>query len=94
MPNDDVVARIERGHSLDPAFHAAGRRPERLTYARGRLYVASRYDDKLVVLDPRTLHPAQPPLPMPLNPFAVTSDGRHVWVAGLGENTVTLVDLS
>jgi hypothetical protein len=31
---------------------------------------------------------------MPLDPFAVTADARHVWVTGIGENTVTRIDLS
>jgi hypothetical protein len=30
---------------------------------------------------------------MRLNPFAVASDGRHVWVTSLGDGTVTRVDL-
>ena len=93
MPNEDTVARIEPGHSHDPVYRIAGKRPEQLTYARGRVYVASRYDGTLVVIDPKTMRPAQNPLTVRLNPFAVTSDRRHVWVTGLGDDTVTRVDL-
>lgn len=83
------MSRIRPGQSRDPAFETAGKRPEDLTYAHGRVYVASRFDDTLVILDADTMKPVRKPLPLPLNPFAVTSDRRHVWVAGLGYDTVT-----
>jgi streptogramin lyase len=91
LPERDTIARI-RPH-LAPVYGAAGRQPENLTYARGRVYVASRLDQALWVIDPKTMKPAQPALPMRLNPFAVASDGRHVWVTSLGDGTVTRVDL-
>jgi streptogramin lyase len=93
IPDDGVIAKITPGHSGDPSFQYAGRRPERLTYARGRLYATCRFDSTLVVLDPRSLKVVKR-LDMPLNPFAVTSDGRRVWVTGLGADTVTRVDLN
>lgn len=93
MSDHDAVSRIRPGQSRDPAFETAGKRPEDLTYAHGRVYVASRFDDTLVILDADTMKPVRKPLPLPLNPFAVTSDRRHVWVAGLGYDTVTRVDL-
>jgi outer membrane protein assembly factor BamB len=93
-PNDDVVYRIDPRVRDTAPSHSAGRRPEQLAYADGRLFVASSNNQSLLVLDPRTLKPAHAPLQMPLDPFAVTADARHVWVTGIGENTVTRVDLS
>jgi streptogramin lyase len=93
IPNNDTVVRVDPRRPGSPVFADAGRRPEHLAYARGRLYVASRFDQTLVVIDPLTMKPARRPLPMPFNPFAVTADGAHVWVTGLSEDTVTRVDL-
>ncbi len=93
MPDHDAVSRIRPGQSRDPTFQAAGKRPEDLTYSHGRVYIASRFDDTLVVLDAKTMKPVRKPLSLPLNPFAVTSDRRHVWVAGLGDDTISRVDL-
>ena len=76
-----------------PIYADAGRFPEQLTYTRGRLYVASRFDQTLVIIDPRKMKAVVKPLSMPFNPFGVTSDRRHVWVTSLGADAVTRVDL-
>jgi DNA-binding beta-propeller fold protein YncE len=91
MTEDDAVARKCPRENAIPA--TVGRHPEHLTYARGRVYVATRFDQALVVVDPDRLQIVRR-LPMPFSPFAVTSDRHHVWVTGLGENTVTRVDLA
>jgi hypothetical protein len=91
MPEEDAIARVCPHES--PAYATAGRRPERLAYARGRVYVASRFENTLLVLDPQRLQRAEKPLRMPLNPFAVTADRRHVWVTSLGVDAITRVDL-
>jgi hypothetical protein len=44
------------------------------------------------VLDPVTLQPVGRPLAVPLNPLAVAAGAGHVWVTGLGENTLTRID--
>ena len=77
----------------DRSIPATGRRsPSQLAYTAGRVFVACMNDQKLVVVDPKSLQRTGR-LDMPFNPFAVTADARHVWVAGLGEDTVTRVDL-
>jgi hypothetical protein len=91
LPESDSIARVRPGGAS--SYADAGRRPEHLTYSGGRVYVSSRVDQTLRVIDPRTMKPAQKPLSMPLNPYAVTSDRRHVWVTSLGADTVTRVDL-
>jgi hypothetical protein len=92
MPYEDAVARV-CPHGGSTAFRAVGSRPERLVYAHGRVYVASRFDHTLRVLDPKRMQPAQPPLRMPLNPFAVTAGRRHVWVTSLGADAIARVDV-
>jgi hypothetical protein len=48
---------------------------------------------ELVVVDPHTMRPLKR-LPMPLNPWAVTADARHVWVTSIGQDEVARVDVS
>jgi streptogramin lyase len=91
-PDDDALVRI------DPKTHAVatqnvGHFPVELAVTGGRVFVASVNDQALIVVDPRTMRPVQR-LPMPLNPYAVTADARHVWVTSLGENAIARVDLS
>jgi Protein kinase domain len=91
LPTDGSVARVNtRTDRSIPA--TAGERPSQLAYTAGRVFVACMNDQKLVVIDPKSLQRTGR-LDMPFNPFAVTADARHVWVAGLGEDTVTRVDL-
>jgi DNA-binding beta-propeller fold protein YncE len=87
MPDEIAVARL-----APTAYVTTGNRPERLVYSRGRIYVACRFDDTLVVIDPRRLKRVKR-LPMPLNPFAVAAGAGHVWVTSLAKGSVTRVDL-
>jgi DNA-binding beta-propeller fold protein YncE len=90
-PEDDSVARVNV-RSGRASFAATGKHPEQLAYTAGRLFVACLNDQSLVVFDPKSLRRIAT-LRMPLNPFAVTADSRHVWVASLGDDTVTRVDV-
>ena len=51
------------------------------------MFVASRYDHTVLVLDPKTPEAGGEPLTVGLNPYALATDGRSVWVTGLGDNT-------
>jgi streptogramin lyase len=75
-----------------PRSRSAGNRPWKLAVTQGRVFLASGNDDTLLVIDPKTMQP-EARLRMPFNPYAVTADERHVWVTGLGDDTVTRVDL-
>ena len=91
-PCDDGLARID---PADPAPPGRGRGPWAagarggpglvFVAAAGRLAPrrARRPDDAA----------AHAPLRMPLNPWAVTADSRHVWVTSVGEDAVTRVDV-
>jgi YVTN family beta-propeller protein len=90
-PDDNALAKI------DPKTYTAGTQtvgpfPMQIAVTGGRVFVACLNDQSLVVVDPRTMRRVKR-LPMPLNPFAVTADARHVWVTSLGENAVVRVDV-
>ena len=36
--------------------------------------------------------PVGDPIPVPLNPWAVDAGAGHVWVSGLGANTLSRID--
>jgi YVTN family beta-propeller protein len=91
LPDADSVARLRR-HSLTPDYHTVGNRPERLAYAHGQVFVTSRFDDKLVVVDARTLR-VERKLTVSLNPFGVVAGRGHVWVTSFGDGSVSRVDL-
>jgi Protein kinase domain len=89
LPDDDAVARL---HGRTPDYQTVGHRPERLVYARGQVFVTSRFDGTLVAVDARTLR-IRHTLTVPLDPFAVAAGGGHVWVSSFGKGSVTRVDL-
>jgi YVTN family beta-propeller protein len=89
--DEDAIARIiAAGGNLRTA--AAGRSPAQSVLAGGHLFVASRNDDTVVVLDPKTLKPVGDPIGVGANPYAMVADERSVWVTGLGDNTLTRID--
>jgi DNA-binding beta-propeller fold protein YncE len=92
-PDGNSLARIDPRVKNSQINTNAGHFPEGVAMAGGRLFVASYNDQSLLVIDPKSLKPAGPAVTVPFNPYAVVAAGRHVWVTGLGENTVTRVDL-
>jgi streptogramin lyase len=92
LPAAGAVARI------DPASHrvtvttAVGSRPTGIVVAHGRVFVACTNDHTVVMLNPRTARRVGRPLHVAVNPYAETADRRHVWVTGVGANTVTRID--
>ena len=92
IPTADSVARIDPG-GRPTITTAVGRRPAGLAVADGRLYVASNTRHRLEVLDPdRIRRGAEQRLRMPPNPYAVAAGAGHVWVTGMGANTLTRID--
>jgi hypothetical protein len=79
-------------HTGRPHLRTVAHRPWKLAVAGGHVFVASGNDNALLVVNPKTMK-TEKRLPMPFNPYAVTADARHVWVTGLGDDTVTRVDL-
>jgi YVTN family beta-propeller protein len=60
--------------------------------AGGRLFVANRNDNTVLVFDPATLKRIGKPIEVGFNPYAMVADERSVWVTGLGDNTLTRID--
>ena len=91
LPAEDAVARVQArtGRSV---VGSAGRAPSRAVVANGRVYVASRNDHTVVVLEPEALRPVGDPIQVGLNPYAMATDGRSVWVTALADNSLTRID--
>ena len=91
LRSEDALARISlEDGSVVPT--AAGRGPTQVAVAGERVFVASRYDHTVPVLD-LDGRPAQDPLSVDFNPYALATDGRSVWVTGLANDTVTRIAL-
>ena len=88
----DSIARINPRTKNAPTA-LAGRRPKQLVVADHRVFVASNADHSVVVIDAKTLKPIGKPLRVPRNPYGVAAGGGHVWVTGIGRDTLTRIDL-
>ena len=91
MPDANAVARVDP-RRLVAVTTAVARRPAQIAVAGGRVFVASNTDHTVVVLTRRRSGASGKPLDVPLNPYGVVAGAGHVWVTGLGENTVTRLD--
>jgi hypothetical protein len=91
-PDDNALARIDPKHVRVAPTVTVGHFPMQIAFAGGRVFVACVNDRVLVVVDPRSMRTLKR-LPMPLDPFGVTADAKHVWVTSRGENAVARVDL-
>jgi hypothetical protein len=67
-------------------------RPEGLAVAGGRVFIAGYTTQNLVVVDQKSLKPVGDPITVPHNPLAVEAGAGHVWVSGIGENTLSRID--
>jgi hypothetical protein len=70
----------------------AGHAPEQLVMAGGHLFVASKHDHAVTVIDPETLAHAVRPLRVPFSPYALATTNGHVWVTNLDAGAVTRLD--
>ena len=91
LDTEDAVARVaaENGNLRTAT---AGHSPAQTVLAGGHLFVSSRNDNTVVVLDPETLKAVGEPIEVGYNPYALAADERSVWVTGLGDNTLTRID--
>jgi hypothetical protein len=88
----DSAARIDtRSGNVVPS--AAGHQPAQLAFAGGRLLVANQTDHTVVSIDPRTVRPVGDPVRVGLGPYAMIFALGRVWVTGVGEDTLTRLDL-
>jgi hypothetical protein len=92
-PRADQAARIDV-HTGNVANCATGHQPAGLAFVGGRLFVANRTDHTVVAIDPRTTRRIGDPIRVALGPYAMTYGLGHIWVTGVGEDTLTRLDLS
>jgi len=88
---DDAVARVHpvRGQAVTTS---SARHPGQIAVAGDRVFVASNTAHTVVVFNPKTVRRTGTPLDVPLNPYGVATGEGHVWVTGVGTNTVTRID--
>jgi hypothetical protein len=89
----DVGDSIARVHpvSRQVVTTGAARYPGQAAVAGDRVFVASNTAHTVVVLKTRTVRRTGRPLDVPPNPYAVATGAGHVWVTGVGANTVTRI---
>jgi DNA-binding beta-propeller fold protein YncE len=87
---NDKLVRIDP-RTEQRATIATGDRPTGAVAVAGHLVVAARDENTLRAYDPDSTEPVGPPVTVPLNPSAMATDGRSVWVTGLAKNTVTRI---
>lgn len=90
LAQEDTIGR----YAMDwrgPVTAAAGHAPTTALVAGGHLFVASRNDQSVLVLDPETLKPQTDPIPVPLNPIALAGADGDVWVTSL-TNAITRIE--
>ena len=89
VPSVDAVTEVPRGR---PSVTTdIGVQPAELALAGGRVFVAGNTDHSVVVLDVESGRPVGEPIPVGPNPMAVTAGAGHVWVAGMGDNSLTRI---
>jgi YVTN family beta-propeller protein len=90
LRSEDALARVDV-KTGNVATVEAGRGPTQVVAVGNRLFVASRNNNTVVVLNAETTEPAHAPVHVGLNPYAVATDGHSVWVTGLADNRVTRI---
>jgi DNA-binding beta-propeller fold protein YncE len=91
LRDDDTLVRV----SLDDrntATAGTGHDPMQAAVAGDHVYVSSRGDQAVDVLDRVRLKPVGEPIEVGLNPYAIAADRRYVWVTGLGDDTLTRIE--
>ncbi len=88
LDDQDTIVRV-RARDAHLVQGPAGNDPTQSLQAGGRVYVASRNTNAVLVLDPTTLEPTQDPIGVGVNPYALVADEQSIWVTGLGDNTLT-----
>jgi streptogramin lyase len=89
--SEDTIVRVDvdgEGQVTGTAGHS----PAQALYAGGFVWVASRNDHNVYVLDPETLLEVRKPIRVGLNPIGMVASGNSIWVIGTGDNSLTRID--
>jgi streptogramin lyase len=91
MRDADTLAQIDplSGRTVSSS---AGHRPADVAVAGERVLVTSENDHNVLVFDARTGLETGDPIPVALDPYAIATGLGHVWVTGVGSNSVTRLD--
>ena len=92
-PKSDQAARIDV-HTGNVVNCPTGHQPAGLAFVGGRLFVANESDHTVVAIDPATAHRIGDPVRVGLGPYALRYGFGHLWVTGIGEDTLSRLDLS
>ena len=91
IPDAASVARIHP-RTDQVVTSEVGGRPQGLAVAGGRVFVAGNTSHRVAIVDPERMRRPARRLKVPANPYALTAGAGHVWVTGLGANTLTRLD--
>jgi DNA-binding beta-propeller fold protein YncE len=91
VPAEDSIAHVDP-RTRNPVTTKVAGSPAEIAVAGDRVFVASHTDHTVVVLDAGSTDPVGEPVKVEPNPWAMAAGGGHVWVTGLGRNTVTRID--
>ena len=89
-PAEDTVTKILPATG-DPVPIGVGRRPRRLAYVDGKVYVSNFNSANLYVIDATSARVIGEPVDMPANPYAIAVAGHSLWVTSLPNNEITPV---
>ena len=90
-PRENAAARIDV-RSGNVVNCATGRRPSGLAFVGDRLYVANETEQTVTAINRHTARSASHPVSVALGPYAVAHGLGHLWVTGIGEDTLTRLD--
>ena len=91
VPDAAAVSRIHP-RTRQVVTSEVGGRPAGLAVAGGRVFVAGNTSHRVAILDPDRMRRSAQRVKVPANPYAMTAGAGHVWVTGLGANTLTRLD--
>jgi streptogramin lyase len=89
--SEDTVVRVDMDGE-GQVTGTAGHSPAQALYAGGFVWVASRNDHSVYVLDPQTLLEVGKPIRVGLNPIGMVANRNSIWVIGTGDNSLTRID--
>jgi streptogramin lyase/predicted Ser/Thr protein kinase len=90
-PQDDLLTRVDPKRR-DTTRIAVGRGPEGLDIRGDDVFVANSSDNTVTRIDARSSQKVGEPIPVPVNPFAVSIEGNSVWVTCQPVNRVVRID--
>jgi streptogramin lyase len=86
-PLEDTVTRVDDDTGKKIAS-GVGRRPTGIAAHGNQIWVTSYIDHTITRVDPRTSRPTGRPVPVSLNPYALTVTEDSIWLTALGRGEI------